>query len=102
MARQGGDLKNFDIAAFREKNRDLAVKRVKGTLILDKIADREKLTVNDDEVNAALAAAAQGSGKKLSEVKAYYDSQEGGLDNLRLTLLHEKTLTHLLSKAKKV
>ncbi len=101
-ARQGMDLKKFDIAQFRLTNRDLAVKRVKGFLLLDLIADREKIEVTDGEVNAALAAAARGSGQKLEEVRKYYESQEGGLDNLRISLIHEKTLSHLLSKAKKV
>jgi len=53
-------------------------------------------------VNMALAAAAQGSGRKLDEVRKYYESQEGGLDDLKVSLIHEKTVTHLLSKAKKV
>lgn len=102
LARQGADLKTFDIKAFREKNHDLAVKRVKGTLLLDLIADKEKITVSDEEVNAALAAAARSTGQKIEAVKKYYEDQEGGLDNLSVTLLHEKTLGHLLSKAKKV
>ncbi len=102
MARQGMDLKSFDIAKFRLTNRDLAVRRVKGILILDVIADREKIEVGDAEVNAALAAAARGAGQKLEEVRKYYESQEGGMDSLRANLLHDKTLSHLLSKAKKV
>ncbi len=101
-ARQGMDLKNFDIAQFRLTNRDLAVKRVKGLLLLDLIADRENIEVTDDEVNAALAAAARSAGQKMEEVRKYYDSQEGGLDSLKISLIHEKTLSHLLSKAKKV
>ena len=101
-ARQGMDLKNFDIAQFRLTNRDLAVKRVKGFLLLDLIAERENVEVTDDEVNAALVAAARGAGQKLEEVRKYYESQEGGLDNLKISLIHEKTLSHLLSKAKKV
>lgn len=102
LARQGMDLKTFDIKAFREKNHDLAVKRVKGTLLLDLIADKEKIDVSDDEVNRALAAAAASTGQKIDAVRKYYEDQEGGLDNLRATLLHEKALTYLLSKAKKV
>lgn len=102
LARQGMDLKTFDIAQFREKNRETAVKRVKGILILDAISDREKIDVSDAEVNAALAAAARNSGKKLAEVRKYYEDQEGGLDNLRMSLIQDKTLVHLLSKAKKV
>ena len=103
MARQGIDVqKAFDIAKFRLENRDMAVKRVKGTLILDVIADKEKIEVSDAEVNAAMAAMARSAGKKLDEVKQYYDSQEGGMDNLRASLVEEKTLSLLLSKAKKV
>jgi trigger factor len=101
-ARQGMDIKNFDITQFRLTNRDLAVKRVKGFLLLDEIADREKVEVTDGEVNAAIAAAARGAGQKLAEVKKYYESQEGGMDNLKISLIHEKTLSLLLSKAKKV
>ena len=102
MARQGMDLQNFDIAAFRERNRDLAVKRVKGILLMEAIADKEKIEISDDEVSTALAAAARSTGQKLDAVRKYYENQEGGLDSLRTTLLQEKTLAHLLSKAKKV
>jgi len=101
-ARQGMDLKNFDIAQFRLTNRDLATKRIKGMLLLDEIADRENIEVTDDEVNMALAAAAQGSGKKLEEIRKHYESQEGAMDDLKVGLIHEKTVSHLLSKAKKV
>jgi FKBP-type peptidyl-prolyl cis-trans isomerase (trigger factor) len=45
---------------------------------------------------------ARSAGKKLEEVKQYYTSQEGGADNLRASLVEEKTLALLLSKAKKV
>jgi trigger factor len=102
MVRQGMDLKKFDIAQFRLVNREMATKRVKGYLLLDLIADKEGIDVADAEVNNALAAAARSSGQKLADVRKYYDTLDGGLDNLRLTLIHEKTLAHLLSKAKKV
>ena len=103
LAKQGVDIsKAFDLAAFKEKNRELSVKRVKGTLLLDEIADKEGLGVNDQELNAALASMARSSGQKLDEVKKYYESQEGGLDGLRDSLVNEKTLSLLLSRAKKV
>ncbi|MHB8843148.1 MAG: trigger factor [Nitrospirota bacterium] len=103
MARQGIDVqKVFDAAKFRQDHRDIAVKRVKGTLILDAIADKEKIDVTDAEVNAALAAMARSANQKLEAVKQYYESQEGGMDNLRASLVEEKTLSLLLSKAKKV
>jgi len=101
-ARQGMDVKNFDIAQFRLVNRELAVKRVKGMLILDAIAEREKINVNDAEMNSALSVMARNAGKTIEEVRNYYASQEGGMDNLRESLVDEKALSLLLSKAKKV
>jgi trigger factor len=101
MARHGGDLKSFDIAHFREENRSLAEKRVRGLLILDAIAEREKAEVNEQEVTSALSMMARTSGQTVEAIKKYYESLEGGLDNLRSSLIQEKTLNLLLSRAKK-
>jgi trigger factor len=101
MARRGMELKTFDIAAFREANVALAEKRVKGILLLEVIAEKEQVGVSDQEVNSALAAMAKSAGQTVDAVRKYYDSLDGGIDNLRESLLREKTLTLLLSKAKK-
>jgi trigger factor len=101
MAKRGADVKNFDIVKFREDNKALAEKRVKGLLLLDVIAEKEKIEVSDQEVNSALAAMAKSAHQTVDAVKKYYDSIDGGLDNLRTSLVHEKTLSLLLSRAKK-
>jgi len=101
MARRGADAKLFDIAKFTEENKPLAEKRVKGMLLLDVIADKEKVEVSDQEITAALNVMARSSGQTVDAIKKYYDSLEGGLDNLRSSLIQEKTLGVLLSLAKK-
>ena len=101
MARRGVDVKSFDYSKFQDENRLLAEKRVKGILLLDEIADKEKIEVADQEVNNAIAAMARGAGQTVESVKKYYESTEGGLDNLRESLTREKTLALLLSRAKK-
>jgi trigger factor len=101
MARRGADVKAFDIAKFVEVNKPLAEKRVKGMLLLDVIADKEKIDVSEQEVNVSLSVMARGAGQTVDAVKKYYDSQEGGLDTLRSSLIREKALGLLLSKAKK-
>ena len=101
MARRGVDVKSFDYSKFQDENRLLAEKRVKGILLLDEIADKEKIEVADQEVNTAIAAMARGAGQTVESVKKYYESTEGGLDNLRESLTREKTLALLLSRAKK-
>ncbi len=101
MARAGADVKNFDIAKFREENKALAEKRVKGILLLDEIGEKEKVETSDQEMNAALAAMARSSRQTVDTVRKYYESLDGGLDNLRTSLTQEKTLSLLLSRAKK-
>jgi trigger factor len=101
MARQGRDVKSFDIANFREENRALAEKRVRGLLILDSIAEKEKVEVAEQEISSALAMMARTSGQPVEAIKKYYASLDGGLDNLRSSLIQEKTLGLLLSRAKK-
>jgi trigger factor len=101
MARRGMDMKSIDIEKFREENRTMAEKRVKGTLLLDEIAVKEKLDVTDQEVTAALTVMAKSSNQPVDAVRKYYESQEGGLDNLRSSLIEEKALSLLLSRAKK-
>jgi trigger factor len=101
LARQGGNAKSFDPVKFREENRALAEKRVKGLLILDAIAEKEKVEVSEQEVSSALSTMARTSGQSVEAIKKYYESLDGGLDNLRSSLTQEKTLGILLSRAKK-
>jgi trigger factor len=101
MARRGMDMKSFDIAKFREENTGLAEQRVKGMLLLDVIAEKEKVEVSDQEMSSAMAAMARSSNQSVDAVRKHYESQEGGLDNLRVSLMQEKTLSLLLSRSKK-
>ncbi len=101
LARSGVDVHTFDYAKFREESKDMADKRVRGILLLDVIAEKEKLEVTDQEVNSALSVMARSAGQTVDAVRKYYESLEGGLDNLRASLVREKTLGLLLSRAKK-
>ncbi len=101
LARQGRDVKSFDIAKFREENGTLAEKRVRGLLVLDAIAEKEKVEVSEQEISSALAVMAKTSGQTVEAIKKYYASLDGGLDNLRSSMMQEKTLGLLLSRAKK-
>ncbi len=101
MARQGMDVKAFDAAKFIEEHKALSEQRVKGVLILDTIADKEKVEVSDADVSSAIAAMARSAKQPVEAVRKYYNSVDGGLDNLRSSLVQEKTLSLLLSRAKK-
>ena len=101
MARQGVDVKSFDFPKFSAENKQLAEKRVKGILLLDVIAEKEKIDVTDQEVSSAIAVMAKSSGQTADAVRKYYESLDGGVENLRSSLMREKTLSLLLSRAKK-
>jgi len=102
MARRGVDvMKTFDITKFREENTAAAEKRVRGQLLLDVIAEKEKIEVTDEEVTTALTTMAKASGQTTDSIRKYYEKNEGSLDGLRSSLIQEKTLGLLLSRAKK-
>ncbi|MFA5073705.1 MAG: trigger factor [Nitrospirota bacterium] len=102
MVRMGMDVqKSFNVDKFKEDNTIQAEKNVKARLILDEIADKEKIDVSDQEVNAELALMAKNARKTVAELRKQYDSLEGGLDNLKSSLIQEKVLALLLSRSKK-
>lgn len=94
--------KAFNEDEFRKNNREMAVKRVKGIVLLQDIADKENIQISENDVSATMSMMARNSGQKLEEIFKYYESQPGGLDILRESLLAQKTLAFLYSKAKKV
>ncbi len=101
LARGGTDVSSFDLKAFRTENAPLAEKRVKGMLLLDAIAEKEKVEVPDAELNSTIASLARSAGQTPDAVRKHYESQEGGLEGLRASLEREKTLSLLLTRAKK-
>lgn len=101
MAKYGSDLKQLDQQKFREENRSLAERRVKGVLLLDAIAEKENVAASESELRAQLAALASSSGMTVEEIKKYYESQDEGLEGLRSAIRRDKTLALLLSRAKK-
>ena len=61
---------------------------------MERVADLEKIAVEDDEVNHELEALAQQS-KQTSEALRARLTQDGGLDRIRNRIRSEKTLDFL-------
>jgi trigger factor len=101
LVRRGVDVASFNFAEFSAENKPLAEKRVKGTLLLDVIAEKEDIATADQEVNSAVATMARSSGQTEDSIRKYYEEHEGGLEELRFSLTREKTLSLLHSRAKK-
>ena len=88
------DLKKMDLPRLRAGQRDQAVHDVKSSLLLERIADLEKIEVSDEEVNTELEALAKQS-KQTSEAVRARLTQDGGLDRIRMRIRSEKTLDFL-------
>jgi trigger factor len=101
LARQGLKLEeaSLDRQKFHDSLMPTAEKEVRSSLILEKIAEIEKFSVSEAEVEAKLEKTAAQLNQRVEAVKNYYEKQ-GLLEDLRVQILEEKTLDFLLSKAK--
>ena len=88
------DLKKMDLPRLRAGQREQAVQDVKSSLLLERIADLEKIEVSDEEVNRELEALAKQS-KQTSEAVRARLTEDGGLDRIRNRIRSEKTLEFL-------
>ncbi|HZZ17044.1 MAG TPA: trigger factor [Candidatus Sulfotelmatobacter sp.] len=88
------DLKKMDLPRLRAGQRDQAIQDVKSSLLLERIADLEKIEVNEEDVNHEVESLAQQS-KQTSEAVRARLTQDGGLDRIRIRIRSEKTLNFL-------
>lgn len=84
---------------LQETFRPLAEKEVRGSLILEKIAEIEKISVSEAELDAYLEKLAKRLNRRVEAVKSLYQ-QRNLMDELRQQVLEEKTLDFLIEKAK--
>ncbi|MBI3609215.1 MAG: trigger factor [Nitrospirae bacterium] len=89
----------IDPLAVRKEIEPAAHEKIKGRLILSAIADREKLTVTQDEVETALARTAQELNVSPEDVRRLILSQDGSLDVFKARLLEDKALDWVMSRA---
>jgi trigger factor len=88
------DLKKMDLPRLRAGQREQAVNDVKSSLLLERIADLEKIGVSDEEMNREVEALARQSKQTPEAVRARL-TEDGGLDRIRIRIRSEKTLDFL-------
>lgn len=71
---------------------------VRGQLLLDALAENEKLEVSDEEVDASVAEMAARNGKTAGRLKAEM-ARDGRLDNIRFQLRLDKAVALLIENA---
>jgi trigger factor len=84
---------------IRETFQPAAEKEVRSMLILEKIAEMEKITVGDDELGQRVERIARELNQRPEALRSLYQ-REDRLEDLRAQLREEKTLDFLLNQAK--
>jgi trigger factor len=92
------DMKRMDFGRLRAGQHDAALREVKASLILEKIAEDEKVEVTDEEFDRELQAFAEQSKLTVDDVRKRL-SENGGLERMRHRLRNEKTLDSLYKRA---
>jgi len=88
------DMKKMDLNRLRAGQRDQAAQEVKAALLLEKIAEEEKLEVSDAEIDREVEALAEQS-KQTPEAIRSRLTRDGALDRIRSRIRNEKTLDFL-------
>ncbi|HEY3927161.1 MAG TPA: trigger factor [Candidatus Koribacter sp.] len=101
LAQQGmraEDMRKMDFRRLRDGQREAATREVKASLLLEKIADAEKIEVSDEELDQQIAGLARQSQQTPEQVRARL-TQDGSLDRIRTQIRNEKTLELLYSRS---
>ncbi len=101
MARGGVDLRrlNLDVGKLLEDMRPRAMGEVKAALLLEAIANQEKIEVPDADLEKKIEEIAKDSGQSIAKVKRHFGNPEERR-NLSQKMREEKTVEFLKSRAK--
>ena len=89
---------NLDWDAFRNEQRAAATDTVRSSLVLDAIAQHEKLEVSASELEEEVGRQAERSGRTVSATRALLE-KEGGIGLLAAGLRREKAIDFVLANA---
>jgi len=88
------DIKKMDLNRLRAGQREQALQEVKASLLLEKIADEEKIEVGDEEIDREVEALAKQSKQPPEAIRARL-TRDGALDRIRNRIRNDKTLDFL-------
>ncbi len=92
------DIKKMDLSRLRAGQRDQAVRDVRVALLLEKIAEEEKIEVSDEEVDREIEVLAKQSKQTPDAIRARL-TRDGAIDRIRNRIRDEKTLDLLYNQS---
>jgi trigger factor len=90
-------MRKLDFNRLRSAQRDSAVNEVKTSLLLDRIADAEGISVSDEELDHEIYMAALQTREPVETLRARLTA-DGGLARIREQLRREKTASLLYQR----
>ncbi|MEP6714226.1 MAG: trigger factor [Terriglobia bacterium] len=102
LAQEGVDPKSFNLdwSKIKEAQRDQALREVRASLILGKVAERESIVATNEEVDRELDRVSRQEREAVASVRKKLQ-QNGGLDRIAAHIQTEKTLNFLFDNAAK-
>ncbi|HTK96169.1 MAG TPA: trigger factor [Terriglobales bacterium] len=92
------DMRKLDFQRLRAGQRDAAVREVKASLILDKIAEKEKIDASDEDVEKEISIIAAQAQQPPETIRARL-TKEGALDRIRDRIRNDKALDFLMNRS---
>jgi trigger factor len=102
MQQRGVDLRTIQddfVQMAYSQMRTQAERDVRGAMLLEKIAEKEKIEITDADVSEEVEKMAEYYRTSPDEIRKSFDSQ-GGLDNVKNNLRTRKAIEALIAKAK--
>jgi trigger factor len=84
----------MDLGRLRAEQRGQALEEVKAALLLEKIADEEKIAVGEEEVDREIRALATQTNQTEDAIRARL-TRDGAVDRIRNRIRNEKALDFL-------
>jgi trigger factor len=92
------DMRKMDFGRLRAGQREAAVREVRASLILEKIADKEEIEVSDADLDVEVGRLAQQSRQPVEAVRKKL-TDDGTLERIRERIRNEKTLDFLYQRS---
>ena len=101
MMAQGIDPRTVDIdwQQLRQEQQASAAREVQIALLLERIAESEKIDASDEDITVEIERLSAQTGQKADELRNRL-TKDGGLDRMKNAVRHEKVVDFLVSHAK--
>jgi len=99
--RQGIQVEDLPLNKHPQKKvfEDLAERQVKSMLVLDEIAKKEEIAVEDADLDAHFEEMSRNTGLPMEQIRNFYASRQEQMNSLKDELLRNKTLAFLREHA---